>query len=110
MFYYTSRDRDYYPTNFDADNLPQPPVFPFGLLPNFVANDYYHDKNKSAFLHATYKLTDQWSFSAGVRYTDETKTNLFQHYSSYRQIRSSSRIRRASSQSRFDYNASSMSR
>lgn len=106
LFYYTSKDRDYYPTNFDADNLPQPPVFPFGLLPNFVANDYYHDNNKSAFVHATYKLTDVWSFSAGVRYTDETKTNLFQHYSSYPPDSVVIPYPKGLSQSRFDYNGS----
>jgi len=106
LFYYTSKDRDYYPTNFDADSLPQPPIFPFGLLPNFVANDYYHDNNKSAFLHATYKLTDIFSFSAGVRYTDETKTNLFQHYSSYPPDSVVIPYPKGLSQSRFDYNAS----
>jgi iron complex outermembrane recepter protein len=73
VFYYNSRDRDYYPTNFDAYDAS-------GILKNFVANDYYTDKNKSAFVHLNYKLTDRWSFSTGVRYTDENKTNLFQHY------------------------------
>jgi iron complex outermembrane receptor protein len=80
VFYYDSRDRDYYPTNFDAFAAPLLPFFPNGILPNFVANDYYTDKNKSAFLHLNYKLSDHWSFSAGVRYTDENKTNTFQHY------------------------------
>ncbi len=94
VFYYDSRDRDYYPTNFDAYDAS-------GLLKNFVANDYYTDKNKSAFLHLNYKLTDQWSFSAGVRYTDENKTNLFQHYN---QIVIP--YPKALTQARFDYSAS----
>jgi iron complex outermembrane recepter protein len=80
VFYYSSRDRDYYPTNFDAFAAPNPPIFPNGLLPNFVANDYYTDQNRSAFLHLNYKFTDRWSASGGVRYTDEGKTNTFQHY------------------------------
>jgi iron complex outermembrane recepter protein len=101
VFYYDSRDRDYYPTNFDAFAAPYLPAFPHGLLPNFVANDYYTDKNKSAFLHLNYKLSDQWSFSAGVRYTDENKTNLFQHYG---QIVIP--YPKAISAARFDYNGS----
>ncbi|MDB6043458.1 MAG: hypothetical protein JWM63_2009 [Gammaproteobacteria bacterium] len=80
LFYYNSRDRDYYPTNFDAYAAPLLPFFPNGILQNFIANDYYTDKNKSAFLHTNYKLTQQWSVSAGVRHTDERKSNLFQHY------------------------------
>ena len=72
LFYYNARERAYNTTNFDA--------FAFtGLLGNFVANDYYTDKDKAAYLHAEYKLTDQWSVSAGTRYTDELKSNLFQH-------------------------------
>jgi len=101
VFYYSSRDRDYYPTNFDAFAAPYLPVFPHGLLPNFVANDYYTDQNRSAFVHLNYKLTDQWSFSAGVRYTDEGKTNLFQHYN---QIVVP--YPKGLTQSRFDYNGS----
>jgi iron complex outermembrane recepter protein len=79
-FYYDSNDRSYYPTNFDAFAEPNPPIFPNGLLPNFVADDRYTDENKSGFLHAAYKLTDKWSFSGGVRYTSEDKSNTFQHY------------------------------
>jgi iron complex outermembrane receptor protein len=99
VFYYDSRDRDYYPTNFDAFAAPLLPIFPNGILQNFVANDYYTDKNKSAFLHLNYKLTDKWSFSAGVRYTDENKTNLFQHYG---QIVIP--FPKSLTQARFDYN------
>jgi iron complex outermembrane recepter protein len=73
LFYYNSRDRAYNTTNFDAFAFTR-------LLGNFVANDYYTDKEKSTFLHAEYRFTKQWSVSAGVRYTDELKSNLFQHY------------------------------
>jgi iron complex outermembrane recepter protein len=72
LFYYNARERAYNTTNFDA--------FAFtGLLGNFVANDYYTDKDKAAYLHAEYKFTDQWSVSGGVRYTDELKSNIFDH-------------------------------
>ena len=72
LFYYSSRDRAYNTTNFDA-------FANSGLLGNFVANDGYTDKNKSAFLHAAYQFTDQWSVSLGVRDTKEDKTNSFDH-------------------------------
>jgi iron complex outermembrane receptor protein len=72
LFYYNSRDRAYNTTNFDA-------FAHIGLLGNFVANDGYTDRNKSAFLHGVFKLSDQWSVSAGVRYTNEDKTNSFAH-------------------------------
>jgi iron complex outermembrane receptor protein len=54
-----------------------------GLLGNNVANDRYTDENKSAFVHGEYKLTDHWSASAGVRYTDESKSNIFDHVNEY---------------------------
>ena len=72
-FYYDSRDRAYNTANFDAFAL-------LGILPNLTADDGYTDNNKSAFVHANYKLTERWSISGGLRYTDEFKTNLFQHY------------------------------
>jgi iron complex outermembrane recepter protein len=80
LFYYNAHDNMYYPTQFDAYAAPLLPFFPNGILPNFIANDYYTDIDKSAFIHANFKLTDRWSLSAGVRYTDEAKTDLFQHY------------------------------
>ncbi len=75
-FYYNSRDRAYNTSNFDG--------FAFlGILPQVVANDGYTDNNQSAFVHLNYKLTDKWSISGGWRYTDEFKTNLFQHYGQF---------------------------
>ena len=99
LFYYNSRDRAYNTTNFDA-------FANSGLLGNFVANDFYTDKNKSAFLHAEYKFTDHWSVSAGVRYTNENKTNAFAHVN---QIPAQSIVLPfpvAISQSRTDYSGS----
>lgn len=73
LFFYNSRSRAYNTTNFAAFNL-------LGILPNFVADDRYTSENKSAFVHFNYQLTSAWSVSAGLRYTDETKTNRFQHF------------------------------
>ncbi|HVY80134.1 MAG TPA: TonB-dependent receptor [Steroidobacteraceae bacterium] len=68
LFYYDSASRAYNTANFVT----------FGLT--FVADDRFTSKNKSAFTHLSYKLTDSFSISGGVRYTDEDKTNLFQHF------------------------------
>ena len=68
LFYYDSASRAYNTANFVT----------FGLT--FIADDRFTSKNKSAFTHLNYKLTDSFSISGGVRYTDEKKTNLFQHF------------------------------
>jgi iron complex outermembrane receptor protein len=68
LFYYDSASRAYNTANFVT----------FGLV--FVSDDRFTSKNKSAFTHLNYKLTDSLSISGGVRYTDEDKTNLFQHF------------------------------
>jgi iron complex outermembrane recepter protein len=39
--------------------------------------DRASDNDKSGFLHAEYKLTNKWSISAGVRYSDVLKTYTF---------------------------------
>jgi len=72
LFFYNSKSRAYNTTNFEA-------FAALGVLPNFVADDRYTSENKSAFVHANYEVTDQLSFSAGLRYTDEDKTNIFNH-------------------------------
>lgn len=72
VFYYDSNSRAYNTTNFEAFNA-------LGVLRNFIADDGYTSENKSAFVHANYKLTDRWAVSGGVRYTDEKKTNTFVH-------------------------------
>ncbi len=51
-----------------------------GTLPNFIADDLFTTKNKSAFVHLIFHVTDRISASAGLRYTDVSKTNTFQHY------------------------------
>ena len=51
-----------------------------GTLKNFIADDLFTTKNKSAFIHLIYHLTDRISASAGIRYSDVSKTNTFQHY------------------------------
>jgi iron complex outermembrane recepter protein len=76
LFYYNSRARDFTTSDFAADAYPNPPIFPNGLISNFVDNGYYTDKEKSGYLHGQFKLTDSWSVSAGVRYSDELKSSI----------------------------------
>jgi iron complex outermembrane receptor protein len=66
-FYYDSESRAYNTANFVT----------FGL--KFVADDRFTSENQSAFVHLNYQLTDSLSISGGARYSDETKSNLFQH-------------------------------
>jgi iron complex outermembrane recepter protein len=72
LFYFDSDSRAYNTTEFEAFNFS-------GALANFVANDLYSTENKSAFVHVTYDFTERLSVSGGTRYTDETKTNSFDH-------------------------------
>src|SRR5690606_3911709 len=67
-FYYDSRSRSYYLANFVTFNL------------KFTADDLYTTENMSAFAHGNFKVTDRLAFSAGLRYSDESKTNWFRHY------------------------------
>jgi iron complex outermembrane receptor protein len=67
LFYYDATSRAYNTANFVT----------FGLV--FVADDRFTSENKSAFMHANYKLTDTFSVSGGIRYSDEEKQNLFDH-------------------------------
>jgi len=72
VFFYNSKSRAYNTTNFEA-------FAALGVLPNFVADDRYTSENKSAFVHLSYAFTDKLSVSTGLRYTDESKTNTFNH-------------------------------
>jgi iron complex outermembrane receptor protein len=105
LFFYDSHDLAYNTTNFDAFAYPSF-IFPNGLLGNNVANDSYTDKNKSAFVHGEYKFTDQWSVSAGVRYTDENKANVFDHVNEYPADSIVVPNPKTLSSSRFDYSGS----
>jgi iron complex outermembrane recepter protein len=67
-FYYDSKSRSYYLANFVTFNL------------RFTADDLYTSKNTSVFAHGNYKITDRLSFAAGLRYSDESKSNWFRHY------------------------------
>ena len=67
-FYYNAHSRAYYLANFVTFNL------------KFTADDLYTTENRSAFVHGNYKITDRLAFSAGLRYSDESKTNWFRHY------------------------------
>ena len=68
LFYYNSHSRAYNTANFVT----------FGL--QFVADDRFSTENKSTFLNTSYKVTDKLSASVGLRYSDESKTNTFQHF------------------------------
>jgi iron complex outermembrane receptor protein len=72
LFFFNSQSRAYNTTNFEA-------FAALGVLPNFTADDHYTSENKSVFVHANYQFTDKLSVSGGLRYTDENKTNRFNH-------------------------------
>jgi iron complex outermembrane recepter protein len=72
LFSFESESRAYNTTEFEAFNYT-------GALANFVANDGYTTDNQSAFVHVTYDFTERLRVSGGVRYTDEKKTNTFDH-------------------------------
>ena len=46
---------------------------------HFLQNDTYKDRSRSAFAHGVFQVSDALSFSAGVRYTHNTKTFTFDH-------------------------------
>jgi iron complex outermembrane receptor protein len=72
LFFFESESRAYNTTEFEAFNYT-------GALLNFVANDGYTTDNESAFVHVTYDFTERLRVSGGARYTDEAKTNTFDH-------------------------------
>jgi iron complex outermembrane recepter protein len=72
LFFFESESRAYNTTEFEAFNYT-------GALLNFVANDGYTTDNESAFVHVTYDFTERLRVSGGTRYTDEAKTNTFDH-------------------------------
>jgi iron complex outermembrane recepter protein len=72
LFYFDSDSRAYNTTEFEAFNFS-------GALANFVANDLYSTENESAFVHITYDFTERLRVSGGTRYTDESKSNSFDH-------------------------------
>jgi iron complex outermembrane recepter protein len=49
------------------------------ILPDFNENDSFTTESNSAFLHGVLSITDAFSVTAGVRYTDEEKTYAFDH-------------------------------
>ena len=72
VFSFESESRAYNTTEFEAFNYT-------GALANFVANDGYSTDNQSAFVHVTYDFTERLRVSGGARYTDESKSNTFDH-------------------------------
>jgi iron complex outermembrane receptor protein len=49
------------------------------ILPNFNQNDSFTTESNSAFVHGVYHFTDAFSFTGGVRFTDEKKVYQFDH-------------------------------
>ena len=49
------------------------------ILPDFRQNDHFTTESTSAFLHGEYEFTERFSMTAGIRYTDETKSYQFDH-------------------------------
>jgi iron complex outermembrane receptor protein len=54
------------------------PAFNF-ILPDFNENDSFTATSNSAFVHGVFEVTDAFSVTAGIRYTDESKTYAFDH-------------------------------
>jgi iron complex outermembrane receptor protein len=72
LFHFESTSRAYNTTEVEAFNYT-------GALANFTANDGYTTENSSAFVHVTYDFTEKLRLSGGLRYTEEDKTNTFDH-------------------------------
>jgi iron complex outermembrane recepter protein len=72
LFFFESASRAYNTTEFEAFNYT-------GALANFVANDGYTTDHQSVFVHANYAFTERFAVSGGLRYSDEEKTNTFDH-------------------------------
>jgi iron complex outermembrane recepter protein len=49
------------------------------ILPNFSQNDHFSTKSNSVFAHGIYHVTDAFTFTGGLRYTDEKKVYQFDH-------------------------------
>jgi iron complex outermembrane receptor protein len=49
------------------------------ILPDFNENDHFTTESNSAFVHGIYHFTDDFTLTAGVRYTDEKKVYRFDH-------------------------------
>lgn len=49
------------------------------ILPNFNENDSFTATSNSGFVHGVFKVTDAFSVTGGIRYTDESKTYAFDH-------------------------------
>jgi iron complex outermembrane recepter protein len=68
LFYFDANSRYYNTANFPVQGLA------------FTSDDQFWSENISGFLHGNFKLTDVFSISGGLRYSDEAKRNLFQHF------------------------------
>jgi iron complex outermembrane receptor protein len=46
---------------------------------NFTEDDHFKTDSKSAFIHGNYKITDRWSFAAGLRHGETEKNAQLDH-------------------------------
>lgn len=65
--------------NFLAGFFPPGPPFFGQPIFNFNQNDPAHTKDNAGFVQGTYRLTDAFHATAGVRYTKEDKSYTFNH-------------------------------
>jgi iron complex outermembrane receptor protein len=81
-FYYDGRSlqRGHVNLNFLAGFFPPGPPFFGQPIFNFNQNDPARTKDKAGFVQGTFGLTDQLHVTAGVRYTKEDKSYVFNHY------------------------------
>ena len=68
----------YYDDNSHLGGYVTLPAFAL-ILPNFNQNDSFTVQSESAFVHGVFNITDAFSVTAGVRYTDDSKTYAFDH-------------------------------
>ena len=64
---------------YTADQAQRGEVFVGDQNIQFAQNDTFDSENKSAFAHLVFGLTDKLSLTGGLRYTDESKSYLFNH-------------------------------
>ncbi len=72
FFSYDARELENSGVQFDADQF-------LGELPNFENVQGFSTNDEAGYLHLNYKLTSQWSVSAGARYTDQYLTETYSH-------------------------------
>ena len=92
FYYHASESRD--------GHVTLQPIGFLGILNPFEVHDTWKTTNRSAFVHASYDITEALQVSGGVRYTNEDKSYTFDHGPALPITRPASARNR-----RFDWNA-----